>query len=343
MFSVIGLLVTRAALAQQAPVPTVTLVDAANKFLQCLEPAQREKVVLPFDSDERLNWHYFPKVRPGLALKELTAAQNECALELLRAALSARGYQKAETIRSLETVLNQLEGGRGTRDPELYYLTLFGTPSAEKPWGLRYEGHHISFNWTVIEGKVIGDCPQFLGANPADVPEGPMKGTRALGAEEDLGRALVNSLDTEQRKVGVLSETAPPEILTGAQREPAIQEDSGIAFAQLNAEQRGILLSLLEEHAGAQPEPLAEERLRKIREAGLDTVKFAWMGGLEKGLGHYYRIQGKTFLVEYDNTQNKANHIHTVWRDFKGDFGLDLLRAHYQAHADPAHPNAHTH
>ncbi len=170
-----------------------------------------------------------------------------------------------------------------------------------------------------------------------------MQGTRALAAEEDLARALVKSLDDGQRGTAVLSDTAPREILTGAEREASIQEDRGLAYADMNEDQQGLLLSLIREYADAQPAELAEERLAKIRAAGLDAVKFAWMGGLEQGQGHYYRIQGPTFLIEYDNTQNNANHIHTVWRDFDGDFGRDILKEHYEAHAAPGDDHGHDH
>jgi len=313
------------------PRPEVILYEATKRFLQTLDPVQRKKMILPFDSEERLNWHYIPKDRMGLAYKEMTPTQQLAALDLLRAVLSSAGYEKITIIRLLESVLREIERGSGpVRDTELYYFTVFGEPSLKGTWGLRYEGHHISLNWTVVEGKAVATSPQFLGANPAEVRQGPMKGVRALRAEEDLARALLASLTPEQRKEAVLSDTAPPDILTGHQRIAAIQEDRGIAYCMLNQTQRGILLALLEEYASVQPKELARHRLDTLRKAGLDNIKFAWMGSLERGKGHYYRIQGPTFLIEYDNTQNNANHIHTVWRDFKGDWGMDLLEHHYR-------------
>jgi hypothetical protein len=215
------------------------------------------------------------------------------------------------------------------RDPELYYFTVFGEPSARGPWSWRYEGHHASLNWTIVDGALAASTPQFLGANPADVLEGPRKGTRALAAEEDLGRALVKSLSPARRAQAVVSDTAPRDILTGNSRQAAVQDDKGIAYRDLTAEQQGLLLSLIQEYASAHPVAVAQARLARVK-AGLDGVKFAWMGGLEKRQGHYYRIQGPTFLVEYDNTQNGANHIHCVWREFKGDWGKDLLAEHYR-------------
>jgi hypothetical protein len=190
----------------------------------------------------------------------------------------------------------------------------------------------------------LGSTPQFLGANPADVREGPLKGTRALAAEEDLGRALVKSFDADQRAQAVPSRDAPEEILTGNSRMAAIQEDKGISYGKLTPEQQGLLLSLIQEYAAAQPPAVAQSRLARVK-AELPNVKFAWMGGLEKGQGHYYRIQGSTFLIEYDNTQNHANHIHCVWREFKGDWGEDLLAVHYRTsphHADARRADQHS-
>jgi hypothetical protein len=258
----------------------------------------------------------------------MSADERRAALALLRSGLSARGFTKVDTILHLEEVLFALEGS-AMRDPGLYYFTVFGRPSDKGAWGWRYEGHHVSLNWTVLDGRVVGSAPQFLGANPADVRDGSQKGTRALAAEEDLGRAFVKSLAAPQRSEAVVSADAPRDILTGASREAAIQEDRGLAYARLSQEQQGLLLSLIQEYASTQPLAVAQARLARVK-ADLPGVKFAWMGGLEKGQGHYYRIQGATFLIEYDNTQNGANHIHSVWRDFKGDWGKDLLAEHYR-------------
>jgi len=313
--------------------PETKMHEAVHDFLAALNEDQRQKAVLPFNSEERLNWHYVPRERKGIPYKEMTAAQQEAAVGLLRRALSQKGFRKTSTIRELETVLQEIEQGRGpVRDRDLFYFTVFGEPSTKGAWGLRYEGHHISMNWTYINGKVIASSPQFLGANPAEVRQGPMKGTRALAAEEDLARALLKSLDAAQRQEAILSEVAPADILTRADRRAAMQEDKGIAYRRLTREQQGMLLALIREHADAQPAEMAQERLTAIRKAGLDDVKFAWMGSQEKGQGHYYRVQGPTFLIEYDNTQNDANHIHCVWRDFQGDFGVDLLAEHYKAY-----------
>jgi hypothetical protein len=324
----------------QATEPRSAMLNAAHTFLATLNPEQRSQATFPFNSEERFRWFYTPVPRKGISLKEMTATQKEAALNLLRAGLSQKGYSKAETIRKLEDVLRELEQSR-TRDPELYFFTFFGEPTESGAWGWRYEGHHCSQNWTIVNGKSISglaNSPQFFGANPAKVRSGPMKGTRVLAAEEDLGRSLVNSLNVGQRAQAVLSATAPGDILTSNKRKAAIQDDKGVAYASLNKDQQGTLLALIGEYLGAQPQAQAQARLEKIRKAGLDNIKFAWMGGFKDGEGHYYRVQGSTFLIEFDNTQNGANHIHCVWRDFNGDWGEDLLAEHYRN--SPHHQHA---
>ena len=324
--------------ARRTPANGSTMIEAARTFLAMLDPGQNAKAVLPFNSEERFRWFYTPVSRKGIPLKELKASQREAALALLRAGLSEKGYTKAETIRKLEGVLRELEGNSG-RDPDLYYFTFFGEPTANGAWGWRYEGHHCSQNWTILNGQSIGSSPQFFGANPAEVRDGPMQGTRVLSAEEDLARSLVKSFSAEQRTEAVLSTTAPGDILTSNERKAAIQEDRGISYSKLGKDQQGTLLALIEEYLGVQPRAQAQQRLDRIRGVGFEQIKFAWMGGLEKGQGHYYRVQGKTFLIEYDNTQNGANHIHCVWRDFNGDWGQDLLAEHYHNSPHHQHPN----
>jgi hypothetical protein len=328
--------------AKKPPAAPKRVHEAAAAFLAALRSEQRVRTVLAFDGDERFNWHFVPRARQGLAFGDMTDAQQAAALALLRSSLSGTGYRKVTTIRELETILREMENDtRGVfRNRDHFYFTVFGTPSATGVWGWRYEGHHVSLNWTMIRGEVIASSPQFLGANPARVAagSGPLAGTRALAAEEDLARALVTSLDEKQRARAIIDATAPADILTGAQRQAAIQEDKGIPYKALKGTQQGMLLALIEEHANAQPPAVARKRLAAIRKNGLDGVKFAWMGGLLPGQGHYYRVQGATFLIEYDNTQNQANHVHTVWRDFKGDFGADLLADHYRT--SPHHQHA---
>lgn len=320
------------------------VLGSANAFLASLSDEQRDLALLPFNSDERLNWHYVPKERLGIPLQKLDGKQRELALALLKTLLSQSGYETVETIRSLEDVLKVIEGGKGpARDPKMYYFIIFGTPSESENWGVRYEGHHISLHWTIVDGKVVSSFPQFLGSNPGEVKDGPRKGTRPLGATEDIGRKLVKSLDEKQRADGILQRDVPADVITGNSREAAIEENVGLPYTALNADQQGVLISLIQLLANIQRPELAEDRLAKLREAGIENIKFAWIGGLERGEKHYYRVQGPTFVIEYDNTQNDANHIHVAWRDFKGDFGQDILKGHYTAHAINAHPGDHIH
>ena len=309
------------------------LASAANAFLGSLDQAQRTKVQFAFDSDERFNWFYIPKEREGLPLKQMTAPQQRAALALIEKGLSQKGYSKAEAIRALDIILAEMEKDPVRRDIEKYYLTIFGEPSADGTWGMRWEGHHVSLHWTIVRGTAFATTPQFFGSNPAEVRGGPKKGQRPLAAEEDLARALVTALSATQRTVAVIAPEAPNDILTTNTRKAAIQANTGLAYADMTVEQRGMLLALITEYADAQPKKLAQERIARLREGGLDAIKFAWMGGIEKGALHYYRVQGPTFLIEYDCVQNGGNHIHAVWRDFDGDFGLDLLEQHYKKSA----------
>ena len=311
--------------------PADTMASAAQRFLAALPPELKAKAQLPFDDSDRTTWNYVPIERKGVPLKMLDEKQRRVAMDLLRTGLSEKGYKKAEVIRALEDVLRAMESGRIVRDPELYFFTIYGEPRANGSWGWRYEGHHLSQNWTIVNGKAIASSPQFLGANPAEVREGAMKGSRPLAAEEDLAFALLNALDEQQRATAIVDAKAPNDILTTNTREAALQEDRGLAWREMTAPQREQLMALIEEHARTQAPALADERIARLRKAGLDSVRFAWMGARERGQsGHYYRIQGPTFLVEFDNTQNRANHIHQVWREFKGDFGRDLLAEHYR-------------
>jgi len=304
--------------------------DRAEAFLAALAESKRDRLVLPFESDARLSWAYTPGPRPGLAFRELGPEEQTAALALLRASLSESGFEKVETIRTkIEPALRDMENNPG-RDLGLYYYMFFGKPTVKGKWAWRYEGHHISLSFTYLDGRIVSTTPQFLGSNPADVPGGPSKGTRVLAKEEDLGRDFIKSLSEKQKGEAILSDHAPAEILTSNLRKAAIQEDKGISFSSLSDEQKRKLQELVTLFSSVQMPDQAKARLDKIEKSGWSKLKFAWMGSLEKFEGHYYRIQGPTFLIEYDNTQNHANHIHTVWRDFEGDFGMDALAEHYR-------------
>jgi len=305
-------------------------LQAASAFLASLTPEQRAKATFSFQDEERLNFHFIPRERKGLQLREMTPTQRHLAHALLSAGLSQGGYIKATTIMSLEDVLRILEKDSGERrNPEKYYFSVFGDLSNKGAWGYRVEGHHLSQNFTVVNGRVA-DVPSFFGANPAEVRDGPRKGLRALAAEEDMARELMLSLDAEQRKVALVSAEAYKDILTEAKRKAALEgQPSGLPGSKLTSRQFALLQGLVEEYAHNMPDQLAQARMEQFRKAGRN-VHFAWAGVVDKGGPHYYRVQAPTFLIEYDNTQNNANHIHSVWRDFNGDFGLDLLKSHYE-------------
>jgi hypothetical protein len=313
------------------------MASAATAFVASLKPEQAEKGTFKLKDDERENWHFIPKARKGLPIKEMTPEQRQLATKLLRSGLSDAGHRKATTIMSLETILKELEApnGRMVRDPELYYVSVFGKPDPKGTWGWRVEGHHMSVNFTIVKGEYVAGTPSFLGSNPAEVKEGPRKGLRALADEEDQGRQLVKALSAEQREQAIFDKTAPKDIFTMAERHVKPLEEKGIAAVKLNKEQKEMLMQLISAYVGRNRSDLAKEDLRKIQEAGVDKIHFAWAGGTEKGDPHYYRVQGPTFLLEYDNTQNNANHIHAVWRDFANDFGEDLLKRHYQETPHP--------
>jgi hypothetical protein len=312
------------------------MVHAADAFVASLEPDQRSKALFEFEDAERLNWHFVPRARRGLPLKEMSPEQQELARAILQAGLSRRGYLTASTIIELELVLREMGENPVVRDPELYYFSIFGAPSPLAPWGFRAEGHHLSLNFTLVRDTLIATAPAFFGANPAEVRRGPREGLRALADEEDIGRELVLSLDERQLADAIIATQTPRDIVTGhaAQVEPLAP--IGIRVTELRPDQAAILVRLLDVYLGRMAEPLAERRRAALERTDFDEVAFAWAGSTRPGEAHYYRIQGPSFLVEYDNTQNDANHIHTVWRDFDGDFGRDLLREHYR---DAPHPH----
>ena len=317
------------------PAPPPAMTTAARAFIDSLTPEQKKVAQFPFDSEQRFVWFYTPVARQGLTLKAMTEPQRKLAMNLLRAGLSERGYSKAETIRSLEDVLVELGGNPVQRDRELYYFSIFGDPGPKATWGWRYEGHHLSQNWTIVNGTAMATTPQFFGANPAEVRQGTKQGLRALAAEEDLAFELLQSLDATQRQAAIIDPKSPNDILTTNTRVAAIQHDLGLNIATMTAAQKAIALRLIEVHAGTQTDAIAQDRIARAKNTL--NLKFAWMGGTEKGQGHYYRIQAPSFLIEFDNTQNNANHIHQVWRSFNdGDWGRDLLAEHY--HAAPHQP-----
>ncbi len=315
-------------------VPLMT--ETAKRFLAALSPEQRAKATFQFSDDERMDWHFIPKDRKGLTLGEMSPYQRHLASALLAAGLSQTGYIKAVTIMSLEDVLKTLENDSGERrNPERYHFTVFGTPSSTGTWGWRVEGHHLSQNYTVANGQVV-DGPSFFGSNPAEVRQGPRKGLRTLEGEDDLGFKVIQTLDEPQQKIAIVNPKAYSDILTAANRKAALEgQPSGLPAARMKTGQFDALRALLELYAYNLPDDLAKRRMDQIDKAGRN-VHFAWAGGIKPGDPHYYRVQTPSFLIELDSTQDNANHIHSVWRDFNGDFGGDLLRTHYET----SHRNA---
>lgn len=311
-----------------------TMATAANRFLAALTPAQKQQVQFGFDSEERLRWHFIPVemfARHGLTLREMTPTQREQAHALLKAGLSQHGYLTATTIMSLENVLRAIENStQFARNPEQYFFAVFGTPAPTGTWGWRFEGHHVSVQVTVVNGAVTVSAPTFFGSNPAEVREGDRKGLRVLGFEEDQARALLDTLTPQQRTTAVLAGAAPGDILTMNRFPIQALPAAGITAADLTGQQREKLMAIVNGYASLMTEDIAALRLERLRKAGVEKMTFAWAGELERGKKHYYRVQGPTFLIEYDNTQNDGNHIHSVWRDFDSDFGRDVLREHLQ-------------
>lgn len=324
----------RAEAPDTRPVATA-MAAAANDFLASLSADEKAQAVRAYDDPARLDWHNIPKdQRKGLQYREMTPAQRELCHALLKSALSDVGYEKGTRIMSLESNLREGERGQqGTpfRDPERYFLTIFGTPGDQGNWGWSFEGHHFSLNFAVHDGQVISDSPSFWGANPATVhvfiTGGPEVGTRTLANEEQLGFDLLHSLDAAQLKKAVIADKAPDDYRAAGQPQPPHTAPEGIAVADLTEAQQKTLWSLLVTYSGHLEDRLATTRLADIKDHDLNRVHFAWWGSQEPGVGHYYRIQGPTFVLELVNIQsdpagNKANHIHSVWRSLEGDFGV---------------------
>jgi hypothetical protein len=315
------------------------MADTATKFLAMLDADQRAKATMKFDDPARLDWHNIPKPeRKGLQVRDMTSAQRESCHKLLQAALSDVGYQKAVKIMALENNLREGEKSLKNgplRDPDRYFLTIFGTPGKSGEWGWSFEGHHFSLNFAFKDGHLISDTPSFWGANPATVkqfiPGGPEVGTRTLAQEEQLALDLVNALDESQRKKAVIAEQAPKDYRAAGKPQPPQTAPEGLPAAEMTADQKKLLRALLEAYCGNLAPELAKARLAAIDSEGFEKIHFAWSGATKPGVGHAYRIQGPTFVLELVNIQsdpsgNPANHIHSVWRNIKGDFGVTAAK-----------------
>ena len=307
--------------------------NPATHFLNALNKEQRKKANLAFDDSSKETWHFFPGTmykRAGVALYELNASQKLLAFDLLKNNLSEAGYLKTQRIIDLERYLGKTTGDTVLRDPEKYNIAIYGNPKTDALWAWSFEGHHVSLNFTILNEKV-SVSPRFFGTNPAEIKEeGTRKGERVLSKEEDLAFKLIQSLTYEQKKKAIFKVDAFPEIVTFNKSKIEPLETAGIKAQSLNKKQQNILITIIKEYLLSIPKTLAKERYRAIKISEFDDIHFGWAGSTDVSKGHYYRIQGDTFLIEFDNTQNNVNHIHTVWRDFNGDFGRDLIKEHYQ-------------
>ena len=319
------------------------MASAANAFLASLTPEERQQAALPFEGEERSRFHYIPNEmfpRKGLQIKVMTEPQRKLAHDLIKTGLSQKGYMTVKSIMELEDVLRAIEaasgdpnasGRRFARDPLEYYVTVFGTPSPKGAWGWRVNGHHLGLNFSINDGTAIASAPTFFGSNPAEVRDGPKKGMRLLGPQEDAGRALVMALDQAQRGTAIIQPEALNEIVTTNTPKVDPLSPVGLAASAMTPAQRDLLMKVIDAYVSQMTDDVASDRMAKIKQAGVEKIAFAWAGETERGKKHYYRVQGPTFLIEFDNSQNDGNHIHSVWRDFNGDFGRDLLREHLAA------------
>ena len=320
--------------AQTKQTATNDMALAAKKFLHGLSSSQKAKAQFKFEDDERYNWHFVPRERNGIPLKDLDREQHSAAMDLLRTALSDAGYKKTTAIIQLELVLREVENANPDyRDPGKYYFSVFGDPS-DSIWGWRLEGHHISFNFSSENNELVSGTPGFLGSNPAVVQSGPQKGLQILKDETESGFALLKSLDARQKEKAIIASSAPADIITGNSRKAMINDPKGILYSEMTGVQQRLFAQLLGLYINRYKKPYADKMMKDIEGAGLNSLQFAWAGAQEPGIGnkHYYRIQGPTIIIEYDNTQNNANHVHSVIRDLKNDFGGDQLLDHYKKH-----------
>ena len=310
-----------------------SMSDAASTWMDSLDSEQRSKATFHYMDGERIFWYYPPLNRHGLPLRDMDGNQRNLALSLLATGLTDETNRQANLIIEHEEVLGPLEAESGhvtwPRDPELYYWTVFGDPAGSDPWGWRAEGHHLSVHYSVWGDQILAVTPFFLGANPAEVRKGPKLGQRILGQREDLAIELMASLDAGQRSKAIIHDNAPWDILGYNSSKQAIHNDEGLAARDLNGTQKEMLMTLISEYVGGVPEPVAADRMARIRDTGLDDYRLVWAGALDRSRDHYYRIHGGQFIVEFDNIQNGANHIHSVWRDVENDFAQDVLRDHH--------------
>ncbi|MDX2048818.1 MAG: DUF3500 domain-containing protein [Chitinophagaceae bacterium] len=310
------------------------MTEAAKGFIASLAEDQKPRTIGNFDDRLRDDWEFYPRARKGLSLKDMTLEQRRAAHTLLQSGLSSYGYLKVNTIMGMEPVLKAIEAREGirqnvVRDEELYFIAIFGTPGTKEPWGWRIEGHHVSVHFTIADGEIIANTPLGFGSSPAEVREGTKAGFRPFAGEEDKARELLLTLNAKQKAIAIFdSLKTPGDLLTMSKIKVEPLKPVGINYNALNAEQKELLMILIDEYLNRMPEDIAKARREKLVKEGYANLYFGWAGGEKFKDAHYYRIQGKSFIIEYDNSQTNANHVHSVWRDFEEDFGHDWLHKH---------------
>ena len=303
------------------------IAEQANRFLGLLDDGQRKQVLIAFESDNRLDWHYIPRSRSGLTLGEMKPAQADAARALFATVLNEHGLKLLDGVRLVEGVLREQQGS--FRDPGRYYLSVFGTPG-RFPWGWRFEGHHLSLNVALPAAGHVSVTPFFVGAHPATVRDGPNKGFRLLGASEDLARQIMAGLTEPQRRTALIADRSFGEIVASPQRERDLGQPRGLELAAMDGASRQLVEALMDRFLGTLAPDLVAAQKRRVMEQELDRFRFAWAGSLTPGEAYYFRVHGPATLIEHDNTQNDANHVHSVWRDLAADFGNDALADHYR-------------
>lgn len=311
--------------------PGLAMAVAASGLMDLLPEEHKKAIFYSYDDPERLNWHFIPRERNGVALWDLTGEPRKAAEELVKVGLSAVGYAKTLQVRSLEEVLYLFEGGdeeyrRTRRHPHKYHVTVFGQPAATGLWGWRFEGHHLSLNFSIKDGVVISSTPEMFGANPALIDAGPGRSLRILSGREDLARQILKACNDGQRQQMWISQTAPDDIRGAGEVHPVVDAAVGLRYADMSPEQKKLFRELLGEYLSAMPAQVVRDRMKAIEAAGIDHVRMAWWGDADVNQRHHYVIQGASFIIEYNNTQNDANHIHAMWRNIDGDFNLSAAR-----------------
>lgn len=333
-------------------VTTAPILDAAQGFLATLDAAQRSKLVFDLEADERRLWfNIHPNVfRHGLMLEDLAPAQRKAALRLMEATLSARGFTQARDIMRLNALLIEVTGKREDYGEWPYFVTLFGTPSADAPWGWQIDGHHLNLNFFVLADQLVF-TPSFMGSEPCRVTSGRLAGTEVFVPEARAGLALVRSLDAKQAgkavlQASILPEDLPPELkhpvdgrmAAGAFKDNAVIPYAGVRADALSDAQRRLLLALVGTYVGWAREGHAAVKMSEV-EAHLNETHFAWMGATGDDGPFYYRVQSPVVLIEFDhhpgivfdNLEPSHHHVHTIIRTPNGgDYGADLLRQHHE-------------